>query len=219
MSTIVPPSEALKRALRWIAEQRETGTTQDVLGLVDEAARRFDLSPNQEEWLLATLSSPVAAPAEATTPIPPPLLFSHLLVATDFSPDSEAAVGHAVALARRFEARLTLLHVRPDVQASGPDGAVLTDDVGPSVADELLRLRRAELAASGITVETRIDHGDPASAISAVARSLGCDLIVLGTRGRKGIARLLLGSVAAQVLREAPCPVFIARAPAAPEVP
>jgi quercetin dioxygenase-like cupin family protein len=74
-----------------------------------------------------------------------------------------------------------------------------------------------------ITVEHRVAEGNPAAEILRLARALKCDLIVMSTHGRTGLARMLTGSVAEEVLRQAPCPVLLTRPPLAeappPEVP
>jgi nucleotide-binding universal stress UspA family protein len=66
-----------------------------------------------------------------------------------------------------------------------------------------------------ISVETRLEHGDAAEEILRVAEEVGCDLIVMGTHGRSGLGRLLMGSVAEAVLRRARCPVLTVKSPAA----
>ena len=62
-------------------------------------------------------------------------------------------------------------------------------------------------------MDTRVHEGDPATQIVRVAQETRCDLIVLGTHGRTGLGRLLMGSVAEQVLRKAPCPVLTVKTP------
>lgn len=102
--------------------------------------------------------------------------------------------GHtAAALVQQFGARLTVLHVIPPV----------TD---PSTA-EGLRAIVAELA-PGVAVESQVVSGVPARQIVKYARGHGVDLIVMGTHGRTGVSRALLGSVAEAVVRRAPCRVL-----------
>jgi nucleotide-binding universal stress UspA family protein len=64
-----------------------------------------------------------------------------------------------------------------------------------------------------VPVEHRLEEGDPATEILRTARDCGCDLIVMGTHGRRGLSRLLTGSVAEQVMRKAPCPVVTVKTP------
>jgi nucleotide-binding universal stress UspA family protein len=137
-----------------------------------------------------------------------------ILHATDFSPCSDLALQLAGALARDYRARLVILHVgRPPVQ---PHGGVMT--AAPPLAeewgrDELERqLRRRTVPDLDPAPDHRLEFADGAGdEILRVAAEAGCDLIVLGTHGRSGVGKLLLGSVAEQVVRRAPCPVLTVR--------
>jgi nucleotide-binding universal stress UspA family protein len=144
---------------------------------------------------------------------------TRILVATDFSPASEAALAWARDLAQQYAARLSLLHVVTDPRATG----VLTSEVyvpaSPETQERLVREARERLEQAlppderrqfGGMIEARI--GDVAETILETARDQKVDLIVMGTHGRHGIAHLLLGSVAERVLRDAPCPVLTAHA-------
>lgn len=75
-------------------------------------------------------------------------------------------------------------------------------------------LRRIQPARAGIAMEHHLEYGDPAAVILKFAREIGADLIVMGTHGRTGLRRLLMGSVAEQVVRKASCPVLTLRTPA-----
>ena len=111
--------------------------------------------------------------------------------------------------------------VAHDIGAPGP-GRVATarDDrrrmveVELAAVDALARSSADRLAAAGLTTEIDVRHGDPAHEIIRAATDWKADLIVMGTRGRTGLERLLLGSVARKVLQHAPCSVLIERAPA-----
>jgi nucleotide-binding universal stress UspA family protein len=132
----------------------------------------------------------------------------NILAPTDFSVHSDAALHFAAALARDYRARLVLLHVIPVPIAPPIDGAIAAPAV--STQDELRdRLEAVELP--GVDVDRRLIHGNPVSAIIDAAGDLPSDLIVMGTHGRGGIRRLLMGSVAEGVLRKAPCPVLIVK--------
>jgi nucleotide-binding universal stress UspA family protein len=144
---------------------------------------------------------------------------THILVATDFSPASDAALAWARDLAQQYAARLSLLHVVTDPMATG----VLTSEVyvpaKPETQERLMREATARLEQAlppderrqfGVMIEARI--GDVAENILETAREEKVDLIVMGTHGRHGLAHLLLGSVAERVLRDAPCPVLTAHA-------
>jgi nucleotide-binding universal stress UspA family protein len=132
---------------------------------------------------------------------------------TDFSEHSRYAFRLACALARDYGARLVVLHVGP------PPGIVY--GTGPVPVEgaphqQELREKLAELQAPDpkVPVEHRLAvHADPASEILRVAGELGCDVIVLGTHGRTGLGRVVLGSVAEQVLRKAGCPVLTVKLP------
>src|SRR5262249_5967272 len=78
--------------------------------------------------------------------------------------------------------------------------------------EELLRL--AQASAPGLQADYRVEEGDAAARIVGAAQETRCDLIVMGTHGRTGLGRALMGSVAEQVLRTAPCPVVTVKAPA-----
>jgi nucleotide-binding universal stress UspA family protein len=146
-----------------------------------------------------------------------------ILHPTDFSPQSGAAFQVACALARDYVARLVLLHVHPPDMIYG-EGYVLPPDpevVREELQEQLDRLRPPDPA---IPVERLLREGDAAREILHTAREIGADVIVLGTHGRAGVGRLLMGSVAEAVLRKAPCPVLAVKTPlpetpAAPDAP
>lgn len=143
------------------------------------------------------------------------MMLRSILVPTDFSPHAATALEAAVDLARRFEAKLTLLHVyaapglvMPEafVAASPAASRDLLDAIDRSLAD-----LRARTQGPGLTVTSQAIQGRPAHEICEAARQGGHDLIVIGTHGRTGITRFFLGSVAERVVRAAPCPVLVAR--------
>jgi nucleotide-binding universal stress UspA family protein len=137
-------------------------------------------------------------------------LFRTILHATDFSESAGVAYRVACSLAREHQARLVLLHVVEPPAVAYAGGVILP---GPATEVEEIREKLGELAgqAHGLGVETRLVEGEPAPAIVRLASELKCGLIVLGTHGRRGLARLLMGSVAEHVLRKAPCPVLTVR--------
>jgi nucleotide-binding universal stress UspA family protein len=135
-----------------------------------------------------------------------------ILHPTDFSERSEFAFRLACALARDYGARLVLLHVaHPPVVVYG-EGVVppVSDDYLERLEEDLHRLRAPD---PNVHVEHLFREGDPVTEILAVATQTSADLIVLGTHGRTGLGRLLMGSVAEQVVRKAPCPVLTVRTP------
>jgi nucleotide-binding universal stress UspA family protein len=139
--------------------------------------------------------------AAATKPI------RTILHPTDFSPHSEGALRVARALAREHGARLVLVHVVPMERAMGVVPEVLMDlDIGrEALRDVQNRIEAADLK---FPVEAHLKRGEPAETILDAAREYQADLVVMGSHGRTGLGRLLLGSVAEQVLRGATCPVL-----------
>jgi len=140
-------------------------------------------------------------------------LFRHILVATDFSEPASWALKSGVGLASTMGAQLTLLAVvqpyRPGTLAqSSLTGAAVEAPFLREAEAELNRLREAHVPEEvGVRMEAIVDLS-PAGAITDAAKSWDVDLMVLGTRGQGGFRRLLLGSVAEQVVRHAPCPVL-----------
>jgi nucleotide-binding universal stress UspA family protein len=143
---------------------------------------------------------------------------TRILVATDFSETSDAALAYARTLADSLGASLHLVHVFDD-----PYGNALVAEVSASVYDSMRAtgmtqarrrlLRRLPPAdRKQFQGSTAIVTGAPAEAIVDYAADRGMDLIVMGTHGRSGFAHLLLGSVAEQVVRTARCPVLTVRA-------
>lgn len=134
-----------------------------------------------------------------------------ILVPTDFSEHSRAAFDLACALARDYAAELLVLHVYRPPQVYAPDGiAVIVPEQPLDLQAQLALVRPAD-------PQVKVDHllveGDPVEEILRVAGDRGCDLIVMGTHGTTGLARLLMGSVAESVVRRAPCPVLTVRNP------
>ena len=135
-----------------------------------------------------------------------------ILHPTDFSEHSRAATELACALARDYGARLYVLHVLPLTLAYGEGFAPPAE----SPLEEIkLRLDQVGAAAPGVRIERRLFEGRPATEILSLARAMPCDLIVMGTHGRTGLGRLLMGSVAEEIVRKAPCPVLTVKTPAA----
>ena len=136
-----------------------------------------------------------------------------LLHPTDFSEPSDFAFELACALARDYGARLLIVHAVPPPLFHG-EVVDRREDTGfiEGIRGLLQRRRPAD---PEVPVEHVLDDGDPAGVIVHLAQERRCDLIVMGTHGRTGLGRLLLGSVAERVMRTAPCPVLTVRAPQA----
>ncbi len=139
-----------------------------------------------------------------------------VLYPTDFSSYSNQAYFHAVALAEKYGAQLVVLYVySPGFGTPEVTGRGATDR--EYWRNQLEQIRPVD---SRIAVTHAFREGDPAVEIVRFAVENGCDLIVMGTHGRTGLERLLMGSVAERVLREAPCSVLVVKLPkpaAAPE--
>lgn len=133
-----------------------------------------------------------------------------LLFATDFSDSATAAVPVARALAQDYGARLVLLHVVP-LETIPSEVLVMPTDLG-AFEQELEALARSlEGRELKHAIETVVREGDPSTEILRVAAETKSDLIVMGSHGRSGLRRLLLGSVAEMVMRQAPCPVLVVK--------
>jgi len=145
-----------------------------------------------------------------------------ILYATDFSPASQVAFPHALRLARVTGAELTILHVLPS-PVSGFIGPAYVppetwDDLHAEVrgqADRAMDRLIAQAVEAGVRASAAIVEGGdvPGDEIVRVARDAKADMIVVGTHGRTGIAKALLGSVASRVVATATCPVLTVRAP------
>ena len=141
--------------------------------------------------------------------------FERILVPTDFSEHSLNATRVALDIAQRYGGKVTLVHVDDPVAYAFPDGYPAPANAREAIRKEVqqqLAVAQAEAALVHPGVETQVLEGPTAIAICDFARNR-FDLIVMGTHGRTGVARLLLGSVAEQVVRLAPCPVLTIRPP------
>jgi nucleotide-binding universal stress UspA family protein len=134
-----------------------------------------------------------------------------LLCPVDFSEASAHAADQAVALARRYHARITALHVCTPlftpVPGLPPPAARIPEAEVDHARDEAAAAF-AGAATSGVDVDVRVEVGQPSRVILDCSARLPADLIVMGTHGAGGFEHLLLGSVAEKVLRTAPCPVL-----------
>jgi len=152
-------------------------------------------------------------------------MFKRILVPVDGSDAAQHALDNAIGLARETGARLRVIHVLEDVAylaGYDPAGAAAgelyqaTRENGSRVLEE----SAAAVKAAGLEVETELidEFGQPMpQAVADAASQWKADLIVVGTHGRRGLSRLMLGSGAEQIIRLAPVPVLVARQKAAPE--
>jgi nucleotide-binding universal stress UspA family protein len=140
--------------------------------------------------------------------------YTDILVPTDGSEGAEAAIGPAIDIAGTYDARIHALTVI-DTMALGADvrsGAIL-DALEESAQSAVETVKEQATQASVSAVETTIEHGNPYRGIRSYADDRDIDLIVMGTHGRSGIERHLLGSVTDKTVRTSPAPVMTVRQP------
>jgi len=140
-----------------------------------------------------------------------------ILVPLDFSAASETALSYATSLAKESGASLLLVHVEERPIAYGA-GEFYVGAADVDTSEELTaRLQAVTPTDQQVAYAHRMLSGEPAPAIVHLAEEEKVDLIVMGTHGHTGLMRLLMGSVAEEIVRKAPCPVFTLREPAATE--
>lgn len=141
-----------------------------------------------------------------------------ILVATDFGISATAALERAIAVAERFDAKIDLVHVWS--RSPHPVGGIALEIAGQPPRDvnritqHNAELRLKELLEEQNGKSSRIDQsllleGDAAETIVDVANRGNYDLLMMGTRGRSGVARVITGSIAEKVLRRVACPVLL----------
>jgi len=141
-------------------------------------------------------------------------MYDRILLPTDGSGLMGSVIEHAVGLAAHHDATLHVLYVANTASLSN-----LPADVGWENVTEALRKEGENAIAAvetdaderGVAVESEIREGTPAKEIVQYADNQGCDIVVMGTHGRSGVDRLLLGSVAEQVVRSSDVPVLTIR--------
>ena len=135
-----------------------------------------------------------------------------ILQPTDFSARSRSAFDLASALARDYGAHLIVVHVRPPTLMGGEVQALITktDEVERDLRAELDKLAPHDPATR---IDRLLEQGDAATEILRTAKVTACDIIVMGSHGRTGLSRLLMGSVAEAVSRRAHCPVITVKQP------
>lgn len=137
-------------------------------------------------------------------------MFEKILVAVDGSPHSSRTLPVAADLARRYGAAVTVIHVREHERYEGQDV-----DLGPPqdadslVEEALARFREVGVGATGEI--RRVTPGNTPREIVEVAKEMGAELIVIGTRGMSEWKSLVLGGVANKIVQNAPCPVLLVR--------
>jgi nucleotide-binding universal stress UspA family protein len=143
-----------------------------------------------------------------------PALPHHILVPHDFSDTAQNALTYAIELAVKLGARITVLHAYEIPTYGYADGLALTSEIIEDIqrsSEDGLRSVVATAKREGLEVNAVLRQGPAWSEIDRVASESKVDLIVMGTHGRQGLSRALLGSVAEKVVRTAPCPVLTVR--------
>ena len=143
-------------------------------------------------------------------------LAKHLLVPTDFSEPSTAALEHAITLAKAIGAKITIAHIY-EVPSFAYEGGLVSVPVefATKIRDAAVASLKAACDANagrGVEISSLAREGVPAELIDEIAKELGADMIVMGTHGRRGLSHVLLGSVAERVLRTARVPVLTVHA-------
>ncbi len=212
MAAGIPSEEVIAAAraedsdLIVVGTRGKTGLAHILLGSTAERVIRGAPCP-----VLAVRTEP--ADNEDESVLSRPVTLERILVPVDFSDCSLDAFKYAVVVAQQAQASLMLLHVLEPVSYG------LDFDLGHFRSREDVRetwtKRLEELAATqqhpDMVVEYRLRGGFPADSILDAAKTLPCDLIVMGTHGRRGISHTISGSVAEAVLRKAHCPVIAVR--------
>lgn len=144
-------------------------------------------------------------------------MMNNILVATDFSASADRALDAAIELARRDGGRIELMHVlESGTFVLPPPLDIVTVPLGSREItrhEHALVERAGRVSSAGLAVNTRIESGVAAQEIVKTAKDVGADLIVVGSHGAGFLATVLVGSVAARVIRHAPCPVLVVPKP------
>ncbi|HEY3421425.1 MAG TPA: universal stress protein [Methanomassiliicoccales archaeon] len=141
-------------------------------------------------------------------------MYHNILIPTDGSEYNHAAISHGLALAKMADAEVTAIFVVDESAImSSSNGAYLAnvypilEEEGKKAVEEV----REQGQKMGVKVTTRIDRGSPAKVI--IDESVGFDLVVMGSMGRSGVSKLMLGSVAEKLVRLSQCPVLVVKNP------
>jgi nucleotide-binding universal stress UspA family protein len=201
------PSEEIKKATQ------DIGADLVVVGTRGRTRLQAVLLGSTAERVIKDAPCPVmAVSASIRTRLPPSI--QHVMAPLDFSSPSLDAVEYAIQVANHFGAKMTLIHVLEPIYYGEPELRTVeahwqAQTHWREVLDGLAELVRS----LGLVTETMLRGGVPADSIVESAGKQGCDLIVMGTHGRRGWSQLRFGSVAEAVLRQAPSPVLTVKTP------
>lgn len=137
--------------------------------------------------------------------------FQHILVPTDFGAASEEALELALTLSQRFDSRVTLIHavlMPPYYYSAYAEGLAYPLDEMETRAKKALEEATTKAKERCPRVTSKLVLGQPWESILSAIQELGIDLVVMGTHGRQGLSRVVLGSVAEKVVRHSPVPVL-----------
>ena len=148
-------------------------------------------------------------------------MYKHILISTDGSKPATKAAKQGIALAKSLRAKLSVLNVAPEFQMVIDEGFVMPniDQIKKRFDEQTTRQAKkivdgvaADAKAAGVGCATVLERGDrPYEAILQHAKKIKCDLIVMGSHGRTGLAHILLGSETSKVLTHSKIPVLVVR--------
>ena len=139
---------------------------------------------------------------------PEPVWINNILFLTDFSPTSTAALRHALSVARRFEAKVYVTHVVEPPLAAPPAAAFYDTKSARKDAEKKFNALLSEGKLNDVLHEIILTEGSLWPVVEKIIEEKKIDLILLGTHGRKGFRKMMLGSVAEEIFRNANCPVL-----------
>ena len=146
--------------------------------------------------------------ATATTAARTAVGFRKILFATDFSPAASQAIPYVKKIAKHYDADLVALHVRPPVVNPMTEPGTWPVDIDAAKAQDAGHRHEVLDMFAGMRTEVLIEEGSVQACLEAALAKNNTDLVVIGTRGRTGLGKLLLGSVAEEIFRTVSCPVL-----------
>ena len=206
VSEHLQPAEAVARSAR------ELGADLVVMATHGRTGLKHALLGSVTERTVRSSPVPVLSVKERVLGEKP---VQRILLATDFSPQAREAAALACSFAKRFGAHVDVIHVldeSPDYVGFLSAEVIAFETQARSMAAEHLATAGKQIESENLSVDTHLRKGVAGEVLSEEASRLESDLIVMGTHGFSGFARLTLGSVAERTLRLAPCPVLTTRA-------
>jgi nucleotide-binding universal stress UspA family protein len=207
ISDVIDPAGAISEAVKELSPELV------VMGTHGRGGIQRAFLGSVAERALRTVDRPILAVKEDLETAGKPI--AKILLAVDFSPHSDRAIEVAAGLAKRLSASVDVIHAfdlpahfNPYLSSVGVE---LERRVEADVSKQLDAIRE-RLEKDQIRAQAYFRQGRPEIVIADAARQIGCQLIVMGTRGRSGLSHVLLGSVAERTMRAAPCSVLCARA-------